>query len=268
MKRFLIAASVIALSAPMPLHAQVAPVTAKVVGTCGTMSYVNGSAQPVTQDTTGTLCTASGGGGGGGNVNLTGINGVTPSVGAGATGTGSLRTTQSQDTTTIAGSAPGTAGTPSANVVTVQGVSGGTPQTVNQTQINGVSVSVGSGTSGTGTQRISEAAASATSTTALAANQVICGSACQLTSFEVMADSTLSGAAWIIQLYNATSAPADGAVTPVKCYTMPSGTTGYTGAFTAPVNFSTGLVIGVSTGSSCYTKAASTHATFISGDSR
>jgi len=67
----------------------------------------------------------SGGGGGGGNVNLTGINGVTPLAGAGATGTGSLRTTQGQDTTTIAGSAPGTAGTPSANVVSTQGVSGG-----------------------------------------------------------------------------------------------------------------------------------------------
>jgi hypothetical protein len=60
------------------------------------------------------------GGGGGGNVNLTGINGVTPLVGAGATGTGSPRTTQAQDTTTIAGSAPGTAGTPSAQVLTVQ----------------------------------------------------------------------------------------------------------------------------------------------------
>jgi hypothetical protein len=60
------------------------------------------------------------GGGSGGNVNLTGINGVTPLVGAGATGTGSPRTTQAQDTTTIAGSAPGTAGTPSAQVLTVQ----------------------------------------------------------------------------------------------------------------------------------------------------
>jgi len=193
---------------------------------------------------------------------------MTPLVGAGATGLGSPRTTQSQDTTTIAGSAPGTAGTPSSNVLSVQGVGGGMPQATNQTQIGGNSISTGSGLSGTGTQRVGEAAAAATSNTALAANQIICGAACQLTSFEVMADSTLSGAAWQIMIFNATSAPADGAVTPVKCYQMPPGTSGYTGAFTAPVNFSTGVVIGVSTGASCFTKAASTHATFISGDSR
>jgi len=65
-------------------------------------------------------CGVGSGGGSGGNVNLTGINGVTPLVGAGATGTGSPRTTQAQDTSTIAGSAPGTAGTPSAQVLTVQ----------------------------------------------------------------------------------------------------------------------------------------------------
>ena len=55
------------------------------------------------------------------------INGVALLAGAGATGTGSPRVTAAQDTTTIAGSAPGTAGTPSANVLTVQGASGGTP---------------------------------------------------------------------------------------------------------------------------------------------
>lgn len=61
-------------------------------------------------------------------------------AGAGATGTGSPRTTQAQDPTTIAGSAPGTAGTPSTNVVTIQGpTSGGTPVPVTQppSTING-----------------------------------------------------------------------------------------------------------------------------------
>lgn len=62
------------------------------------------------------------------------IGGVGPSTasvalltGAGATGTGSPRVTVAQDTTTIGGAAPGTAGTPSTSVVSVQGVSGGTP---------------------------------------------------------------------------------------------------------------------------------------------
>ena len=48
-------------------------------------------------------------------------------VGAGTTGTGSQCVTAAQDTTTIAGSAPGTAGTPSANVITVQGAGSMTP---------------------------------------------------------------------------------------------------------------------------------------------
>lgn len=105
---------------------------------------------------------------------------------------------------------------------------------------------------------------STTSSSALAANTVINSAASALYSFNVSADSTLSGAAWWIMIYNATSAPADGAVTPVKCYAMPLGTTSYSAAFPSPVPFSTGIVIGVST-TGCFTKTASTHA-FISGD--
>lgn len=102
------------------------------------------------------------------------------------------------------------------------------------------------------------------SSAALVANQIIITGAHQLLSFDVAADSTLSGAAWWLMIYNATSAPADGAVTPVKCYALPSGATGFNGAFSAPISFSTGIVIGVST-TGCFTKTASTHA-FISGD--
>lgn len=105
-----------------------------------------------------------------------------------------------------------------------------------------------------------------TTTSALAANSVIKASAGNLYSFEVAADSTLSAAAWWIMIYNATSAPGDGAVTPLKCYAMPSGTTSFAAAFPTPVAFSTGITIGVST-NGCFTKAASTHA-FISGDAQ
>lgn len=104
------------------------------------------------------------------------------------------------------------------------------------------------------------------SSSALAANTVIKASAGNLYSFEVSADSTLSGAAWWIMIYNATSAPGDGAVTPLKCYAMASGTTAFTAAFPTPVAFSNGIVIGVSI-SGCFTKTASTHA-FISGDAQ
>lgn len=196
--------SMVLIGCQVPI-AQAQTTSATVVATCGTppATYPAGSNRALTQDTTGTLCTAAGGGGGGA-VNLTGINGVTPLVGTGATGTGSLRVT---------------------------------PASVGQA-----------------------------SSSALAANQVVCAAACSLASFNVSADSTLSGAAWWVMIYNATSAPADGAVTPAKCYAASSGTTSLNGAFPSPATFTTGVVIGVST-TGCFTKTASTHA-FISGDSR
>jgi len=100
---------------------------------------------------------------------------------------------------------------------------------------------------------------------ALCANLAVKTAAGTLYSFEVSADSTLSGAAWWIMIYNATSAPADGAVTPLKCYAAPSGATSFTGAFASGgISFSTGITIGVST-TGCFNKTASTHA-LISGD--
>jgi len=98
---------------------------------------------------------------------VVGVNAATALAGAGATGAGSLRVTAAQDTTTIAGSAPGTAGSASANVVTVQGVASMTKllvtpdsvalpanQSVNVAQINGVTPLMGNGTTGTGSPRV------------------------------------------------------------------------------------------------------------------
>ena len=163
---------------------------------------------------------------------------ATVSVGTGAQGASSPRVTVATDTATIAGSAPGTAASPSANV------------------LSGVDLS----------SDASAAGVAPVSSSALAANTVIKAGAGNLYSFEVAADSTLSGAAWWLMIYNATSAPVDGAVTPAKCYAFPSGTTGYTGAFPHPLYLNTGIVIGVST-TGCFTKTASTHA-FISGDAQ
>ena len=58
------------------------------------------------------------------------VNGVTTLTGTGAVGTGAQRVAVGTDTATIAGSAPGTAGTASSNVVTVQGVASMTPLAV------------------------------------------------------------------------------------------------------------------------------------------
>lgn len=119
-----------------------------------------------------------------------------------------------------------------------------------------------SGTSGT----VSLAPTTSVQSAALASSLVVHSGASNFYSFNVSADSTLSGAAWWIMVFNATSAPADGAVTPVKCYALPTGATGASGSFPSPVTFSTGIVISVST-TGCFTKTASTHA-FISADYR
>jgi hypothetical protein len=105
-------------------------------------------------------------------------------------------------------------------------------------------------------------AATHAQTAALASNLVVKASAGTLTGFAVSADSTLSGAAWWLMVFDATSLPGDGAVTPALCYAYPSGTTSASYGFTAPVSFTTGIVLGVST-TGCFSKTASTHA-FIS----
>lgn len=66
------------------------------------------------------------------SVNIAQMNGVAVLMGAGATGTGAQRVTVSQDVTTLAGSAPGTAGSASTNVLSVQGIASMTPLTVAQ----------------------------------------------------------------------------------------------------------------------------------------
>lgn len=88
------------------------------------------------------------------SVNVSQVNGVAVSTGAGAVGTGTARIAVGADTATIAGSAPGTAGTPSTNVVSVQGVALGTALPTNQSQVSGTAVSVNNGTTDAGTTRV------------------------------------------------------------------------------------------------------------------
>lgn len=112
---------------------------------------------------------------------------------------------------------------------------------------------------------VANAAATPASSTVLASNVVVKAAPGTLFSFEVQADATLSGAAWYVMIFNSTTLPADGTVTPAKCYAQPTGTTQMGGSFaTGGVAFSTGIVIGVST-TGCFTKTASTHG-FLSAD--
>ena len=113
---------------------------------------------------------------------------------------------------------------------------------------------------------VSGAGTAPSSSSALAANQVVKSASGNLYGFQISADPTLAAAPWWVMIHDATSAPADGPVTPKKCYAMPSGTLSYSAAWEMPVYFATGIVIGVST-TGCFAKTASTHA-FISGDAK
>lgn len=116
----------------------------------------------------------------------------------------------------------------------------------------------------TGNVATQPVARTSVASSALAANLVVNAAASNLYSFTVSADSTLYASDYFIMAYDATSAPADGAVTPKLCYSVAAGTRSTTAAFPNPIAFTTGIVLGVST-TGCFTKTASTHATFIQG---
>lgn len=237
MKRILLSLALLtAALLAAPAYAQ--STSAIVVAACGTppTTYSAGANRQVTQDTGGKLCTgATVTPGGTQDVNVTKVNGNTALAGAGATGTGSLRTTTAQDTTTIAGAAPGTAAAPSANVLS--------------------SVNVASAASAAGVAPVQSSA--------VETGHVIKAGAGNLYDFNVSADATLAAAQWEVLIFNSTTVPAAGAVTPVKCYIMPAGSTSISAAFPTPLYLSTGISIAVSTATTCFTKTDSAHG-FIS----
>lgn len=236
MRKILLAAALIAFSGAA--WAQGVPNSSTVVAVCGTppTTYTPGQNKANLQDANGNQCIYTTPSSSPQATNVTQVNGNTISTGAGATGTGSPRVGVAQDTTTIAGAAPGTAAAPSTNVIS--------------------------------TVRVSSAAASAgvapVQTPSLAGSLVAKNSAGNLHSFEVSADSTLSGAAWWVLFFNATSVPADGAVAPAMCYAAKSGDTRVNDAFSQPVYFSTGIVIVAST-TGCFSKTISAHAFAAAG---
>jgi len=103
-------------------------------------------------------------------------------------------------------------------------------------------------------------------TPALAASlQVATGANRNLLGLDVAADSTLSGAAWWVMVFDAASVPGNGSVTPNKCYAQASGVTQFLlpNADVGP-RFQNGIVVEVST-AGCFTLTQSAHA-FISAD--
>jgi hypothetical protein len=95
--------------------------------------------------------------------------------------------------------------------------------------------------------------------TAAESNRVFKASAGNLYAYQV----TTGAVAGYVMLFNATAAPVDGAVTPVKCVAVPAASTvGVTA--NPPEYFSTGITAVFST-TGCFTKTASATAMF-SGD--
>jgi len=75
-----------------------------------------------------------------------------------------------------------------------------------------------------------------------------------------------SGAsAGVVQVFNSATIPADGTVSPVKCFYLAASTSLDANLRAAPVFMSVGIVVVFSSGSSCFTKTASATA-FISAD--
>jgi hypothetical protein len=132
-------------------HPAQAQIAATVVGTCGTppSTYSPGQAKPVTQDTTGTLCSSSGGGGGSGVAGFT-AEATATAESAGTNQPAGVDTANKAQRVEICvpgatgciDLSGGTAGTPAGAVSSVQGVSGMVPVDTNIKQINGAAPSL------------------------------------------------------------------------------------------------------------------------------
>jgi len=189
----------------------------------------------------------------------------------------------------------GTAGSPNAAVVSVQGVAGGTNQNVavqssalpagaaTEATLSGLSgkVPASLGTKAAAAslsvtpssdglfnalQQTSAAAAAGVAPVASSAASggvVVKASAGNLYGLNVATGAT----AGVVQVLNATAIPADGTIAPAKCYYLAANQSLDLNLRAAPLYLSTGVVVVFSSGSSCFTKAASATA-FISGDAR
>lgn len=91
-----------------------------------------------------------------------------------------------------------------------------------------------------------------TATAAVGSNLVVKGTPGNLYSWVV----TSGASAGYVMIFNATTLPADGAVTPADCRVIAANSTIGSGNYDIPERYSTGIVIGFST-TGCFSKAAS-----------
>jgi hypothetical protein len=179
-------------------------------------------------------------------VNLTKVNGTTLLAGTGAQGAGSPRVTVATDTATVAGSASIPAGT---NIMGKVGIDQTTPGTT-----NGVTIAP-SAAAGVGQTPVVTGSG--------ASSQVLKASAGNL--YGVYA-TNLTGTAGFLVVLNATSAPADGAITPLACVPLTAnGVASINYLPGPPAVYSTGITAVVTSAATCFTKTTGTITAFIAG---
>lgn len=171
----------------------------------------------------------------------------------------SMGTVTPADAMSNAATAPGVPGTPGAArpLMVYQAA-------WNSSTWNPVRTIVGAVSAGTGNLAVSTAPHSAAAG-ALAAgaspsvegSRVACAAACNSYGFSV----TSGGSAGYLMAFNATSAPADGAVTPIMCRVIAANATLEVGHGEMPMRWSTGLTLVFST-TGCFTKTISATAFF------
>ncbi len=102
-------------------------------------------------------------------------------------------------------------------------------------------------------------------TAALASNLILKASPGVLFGFDVVGDSTAIAATWYVMVFDATSLPANGAITPVKCYPVAAGNPLFSADFgSGGIAFTTGITIGISSTGPFTQTTLGAHA-FISG---
>lgn len=177
-------------------------------------------------------------------VNEAQIAGTTTSVGNGTTDNGTARVTLSSDSTGQVKLATG------ANIAGKVGID----QTTDVTT-NGVEIAPTAGSAAGITPVVSSSAEN---------NHVLKASAGNLYSAYA---TNLTSTAGFLVILNATSSPADGAITPLACVPLPASGVASISNKPGPAQvYSTGITAVVTSASTCFTKTTGVITAFISGD--
>lgn len=182
----------------------------------------------------------------GASANIFKIGGTAVSTGTGAQGAGAQRVTVATDTATVAGSATLPAGT---NLIGKVGIDQTTPGTT-----NGVTIAPTSAAAAGQTPVVSAAGE---------ASHVLKATPGNL--YGVYA-TNLTGTAGFLVVLNATSAPADGAITPLACVPLTANGVASINYIPGPPSvYSTGITAVITSAATCFTKTTGVITAYIAG---